>query len=164
MDISSNKWLILGIIGIVAVGTAIYALTIGPELMENEARQSADNAQEDMQQRGLETSTSIDIVAAYRSSDGNTALTLRNTGSSPLPVQENGDKQLAVSIDGEKTGSDGKNWNILGDEVQELRPGQTLDVGTEITFPESGSHTFKVEASHGSEAVHRCEVEGDSCM
>lgn len=120
--------------------------------------------EERRRQEQLEDQTAIDIERIFQSSNNYAFLMVRNIGSRPVTLREDGERYLTMFVDGKPVGNTPTDWKYVGPPQDELDSGATITLNSTETFPSSGSKEFKISARYGASSVQRCAAsEGSPC-
>lgn len=141
---------ILLFIAIASVGTASVFLD---DLVESiqEALESDLEREERIEQ------SEISIITVYNNSEGELGLTVENTGSITLDIEEDGVKIWNVYTDG----SPAEDWETV-DDIERLDPVELVEIEVEEGFPEDGEETeIEVQAQYESSARYICTGTGE---
>lgn len=98
-----------------------------------------DSTEDRLNNQEREAKSDINIETAYNSSDGYLILSVRNTGSLTLNVEDSdGNKAWDLFIDGRPV-DDGTGWEYRGNSKTSLAPQETIGINTTAKFPPSDS-------------------------
>lgn len=167
--------------GITPVISTILLLTIAVsaaatawQFQENISDQFRDTANTRLEQEEVREKTDINIEFMYNSSEGNyTLMSLANTGSLALDVENNDEKKVRIFVDdGPITDENGdgnpRSWNYVnkddpGDVV--LDGGDAILINTTESFPAlNGRKNFEVTAPFDNSDTKICvNTGGSSC-
>ncbi len=101
-----------------------------------------ENTEDRLSNQERESQSDINIETAYNSTDGYIMLSIRNTGSLTLEVEdEDGNKAWDLFIDGRPKG-DGTGWEYRGSSREALAPQATIGINTTEKFPAADSDTL----------------------
>jgi len=124
-----------------------------------------DSIEDRQQDRQTETQSDINIETAYNSTDGYIILSVRNTGSLTIEVEDNnGNKVWDLFIDGRPVDG-GKGWEHRGSTKTSLAPQETIGINTTALFPSDDSDTLiKITGPNGVSDSKVCYNSGNpSC-
>ena len=127
-----------------------------------------ESSEERVNEGQREAQSDINIEYAYNSSDGYIMLSVRNTGSISLAVEEDNQKLWNLFVEGRPVGGDGTGWVYMdsskrgpGVESVVLDPQQTLSINTTAKYPSQGSDKLiKLNAPYESSDSHVCYNSG----
>lgn len=101
-----------------------------------------ENTEDRLNNQEKETQSDINIETAYNSTDGYVMLSVRNTGSLTLDVEDSdGNKAWDLFIDGRPVDG-GTGWEHRGSAKTALAPQETIGINTTVTFPADDSDTL----------------------
>lgn len=126
--------------------------------------EAQDNYEERVNRERLEEQTAIDIERVYRSGNDYAFLIVRNIGSRPITLQEDGTRYLSMFVDGQPVGNTPEDWEYVGSSQDKIDSGATITLNSTEKFPTTGSKEFKISARYGASSVQRCLAsEGSPC-
>jgi len=101
-----------------------------------------DNTEERLNNQEKEAQSDINIETAYNSTDGYIILSVRNTGSLTLKVEDSdGNKVWNLFIDGRPVDG-GAGWKHRGGSKTALAPQETMGINTTVKFPGNDNDTL----------------------
>lgn len=167
---SSSKGITPVVATVLLMTISIAATASAYTFITGTQQQVAENFEEDLRQQELEQQSSLDIEYMYNSTGNFTWMTVRNTGSVPLEIRDEGTRILSLYADGVPVESDagesGKGWRYTGSSDPDiLSPAETLTLNTTETFPARDSRkVFKVVGPYGTSDSRVCFNSGSpSC-
>jgi flagellin-like protein len=124
-----------------------------------------DNTEDNLNDRQKRSQSDINIETAYNSTDGYILLSVRNTGSLTLEVEDDdGNKLWNLFIDGRPV-DDGTGWKHRDSVKKSVAPQSTVGINTTKKFPKDDSDTLiKITGPNGVSDSKVCYNSGSpSC-
>lgn len=121
----------------ISVGAATSAWTFIDTITE----QTQDNVEDRVDQQARTSNSELTSEIAYNSSQGYTIVTLRNSGSVTLPLQEeDGGRTLSLYIRGRPVNGNSKSWEFTNSEsgLVTLDPQESKPINTTAEYPSQG--------------------------
>lgn len=120
----------------VAATASAYTFMTG---VQDDFMKNTENQLTDQERK---SQSDINIETAYNSTDGYLILSVRNTGSLTLEVEDDQDNKVwDLYIDGRPVG-DGSGWDYRGSTKDSLAPQDTININTTKSFPAPDSDTL----------------------
>lgn len=133
---------------------AISAVTSAAVFLRDTTQQVSDSVNERISEDQIRENSAIDIEYAYKNTDGNISLVVRNTGRYTLIVEERDRKLWNLYSDGRPVG-----YAYSGSNVNKklIDPESTLTLETEIEFPDGDYSTINLEGTYGTSSSIICD-------
>ncbi len=144
-------------ISIAAAASAYQFITTAQE-------QTAENIQGQLEDEELQERSDFNIEYAYEGSNGNVIMSIRNTGSISLELEEDGSKVWSLYVDGAPQGQNGKGWTYHNPNPPDiLDPSEVVSIDTNEPFPSQGNEkSFRLTGQHGIRDSHVCYNSGEN--
>lgn len=149
---------------VLLIGISFFAMLgvyAGISLTQDEAEGALEDR---LESERLEEQAEINLEQVYEGPDGDTRLDVRNTGGVALQVREDDSHVFSLYIDGAPAGGDGKEFELVDDEPEELfiDPQERISIDTGDDFPDHDESTrYRVTGPHGVSSAHVCAPLGE---
>lgn len=144
----------------VSVGAAASAWAF----IDTVTSQTQDNIQNQVDEEQRSSQSELTAEIAYNGTHGYTILTLRNSGSISVPLQdENGEKTLNMYVDGRPLNGDTKSWEFTQPEkgLVALDPTESKPVNTTAEYPDDGEqYSIKFTGPYDITTTYVCYNSG----
>lgn len=133
---------------------AVSAVTSAAVFIRDTTQQVSDNVNQRINEDEMRDNSGIDIEYAYKNSNGNLSLVVRNTGRYTLTVEEGDQKIWNLYSDGRPA-----SFTYVGGPTDEklIDPDTTLTLETDVEFPSGDFVTLSLEGGFGTSSSIICD-------
>lgn len=151
---------------VLLVTISVAAATSAWTFIDTITEQTQQNVQERVDQQSREANSELTAEIAYNGSNGYTIITLRNSGSITLALQDSdGSKTIDMYVDGRPLDGDLRAWEFLEPESGSvlLQPTESRPVNTTAKFPSSNEqYAIEFNGPYGTSTTYVCYNSGTS--
>jgi archaellum component FlaF (FlaF/FlaG flagellin family) len=152
----TNKGLSSVVGAVLLITISIGAATSAWTFIDTITQQTQQNIEERVEERGDEANSELSSEIAYNSTEGYTVITIRNTGSDTLRLENEDSSTLNMYVRGRPV-----DFTYLNAEKESLQPEETVTLNTTEKFPERDEdYSIEINGPEETSTTYICYNSG----